>query len=36
MTSFLIGVAVGLFIVIGWINRAWVMEQVRSAKWIDK
>jgi hypothetical protein len=36
MITFLLGVAVGFFGVIAWINRAWVMEQIRTFKWVDK
>lgn len=36
MIAFLLGVAVGFFGVIAWINRAWVMEQIRTFKWVDK
>jgi hypothetical protein len=36
MIAFLLGVAVGVLGAIAWINRAWIMEQVRSFKWVDK
>ena len=36
MTWFVIGLAIGFFGLLAWINRAWVMEQIKSFKWIDK
>ena len=36
MTWFVIGLAIGFFGLLAWINRAWVMDKLSGWKWIDK
>lgn len=33
---FLIGIAVGFFAALAWINRAWVIDKLSGLKFIDK